>query len=355
MIRGWVPDRRRFIGAAAMTLAAARCGALDIGAAEGKAPRLLEALARAGAWLNTAPVTAESLAGKVVLVQFGTYTCINWLRTLPYVRAWTQRYRSALAVIVVHTPEFEFEKDVENVRRAMQQMKIGFPLAVDNDYTIWRAFDNHYWPAAYLIDARGRLRTQQFGEGEYDRLERSIRQLLMEAGAQITDHQAGPAPAAGAELAADWGDLRSPELYLGSARTQNFSSPEGARSNRRRLYTVPTALKLNRWALEGEWTMADQPTRLETAPGRVVCRFHARDVHLVMGPRLPNRPVRFHVSLDGQPPGAAHGSDADASGTGTASDQRMYQLIRQPLPIVERTFEIRFEDPGVEVFAFTFG
>lgn len=350
-----MPGRRRFLGTAAMTLAAARCGSLDIGGTEAAAPRLLEALERAGAWLNTSPVTAGSLAGKVVLVQFGTYTCINWLRTLPYVRAWTQRYGTALAVIVVHTPEFGFEKDIENVRRAMQQMKIGFPLAIDNDYEIWRAFDNHYWPAAYLIDGRGRLRTQQFGEGAYDRLEGAIRQLLEQTGATLPDRQAGPLPATGAELAADWGNLKSPELYLGYARTQNFSSPERARSNRQRLYTAPGALKLNRWALTGEWTMADQPTRLEKAPGRVMCRFHARDVHLVMGPPLSNTLVRFHVSLDGQSPGAAHGLDADANGTGTAMDRRMYQLIRQPMPVVERTFEIRFDDPGVEVFAFTFG
>jgi hypothetical protein len=355
MTQGSTPDRRRFIGTAAMTLAAVQCGALDTAGTAEEAPRLLKALERATRWLNTSPVTAESLAGKVVLVQFGTYTCINWLRTLPYVRAWAARYGSGLAVIVVHTPEFGFEKNLDNVRRAMQKMNIDIPLAIDNDYVIWRAFDNHYWPAAYLLDARGRLRAHQFGEGEYERMEGTIRQLLAETGASPDGSRTGPVTASGVEVAADWTNLKSPEIYLGYPRTANFSSPEGARSNRSRLYTSPGGLKLNQWGLTGEWTMASEPTSLDKAPGRVTCRFHARDVHLVMGARRPDTPVRFRVSLDHQPPGPAHGHDVDASGIGTVIDQRIYQLIRQPMPIVDRTFEIHFEDPGVDVFAFTFG
>ena len=353
MMEAFMPDRRQFLTTAAMTLAAARLGACGTLDADKEQRGLLSALAGAADWINSPAIPVSGMAGKVVLVQFGTYTCINWLRTLPYIRAWARRY-TGLAIIGVHTPEFAFEKDIENVRRAIQQMKIEFPLAIDNDYGIWRAFNNNHWPAVYLLDVRGRLRHQQFGEGNYERLERTIQQLLSETGEPADTKVHGPLPAAGIELSADWENLKSPENYLGYARTENFSSPEG-RSNRSRLYTAPSGLKLNRWALGGEWTMADQPSHLEKAPGRVTCRFHARDVHLVMGPRRRATPVRFRVSLDLRAPGSAHGLDVDATGVGMAVDQRLYQLIRQPMPIVDRTFEIVFDDPGVEVFSFTFG
>jgi thiol-disulfide isomerase/thioredoxin len=366
--------RRHFLGRAAMTLAAARFGMLDRLRAEGASASLAEALAEAGTpeaneresrqlaalsqatgWLNSAPLSETSLLGKVVLVQFGTYTCINWLRTLPYVRAWAQKYGQRLTVIGVHTPEFAFEKNLDNVRRALQQMKIDFPIAVDNDYAIWRAFNNQYWPALYFIDARGRLRQQHFGEGEYERSEMAIQKLLAETSARAEDQGFVSVNATGFELPADWGNLRSPEIYLGHDRTENFSSPGGAALARRRVYAAPTRLELNRWALAGEWTMANQATVLNRAGGRIVCRFHARDVHLVMGPLRQESAVRFRVSMDGQPPGPAHGLDVDDRGSGTVREQRLYQLIRQPGPIVDRTFEIEFLDAGVEAFAFTFG
>jgi thiol-disulfide isomerase/thioredoxin len=345
--------RRRFLGSAAMTLAGARFGMLDASQANGREPRPLADLGRAREWLNSPP--AATLLGKVVLVQFGTYTCINWLRTLPYVRAWDQKYRQGLVVIGVHTPEFAFEKKLENVRRAVQQMKLDFPIAVDNDYAIWRAFNNRYWPALYFMDARGRLRGQHFGEGEYERSERTIRGLLAETGATRDDKGTVPIAASGFELQADWQNLKSPEIYLGHDRTENFSSPGAAALGRRRVYAAPGRLELNRWALTGEWTMTNQATVLNKAGGRIVCRFHARDVHLVMGPLRQETPIRFRVSMDGRSPGPAHGLDVDDSGSGTVVEQRLYQLIRQPGPIVDRALEIEFLDAGVEAYAFTFG
>ena len=338
-----------------MTLAAARFGLVSTSNANERQPRQIAALARATEWLNSPPLSATTLLGKVVLVQFGTYTCINWLRTLPYVRAWDQKYRQGLVLIGVHTPEFTFEKKLENVRRAVQQLKLDFPIAVDNDYTIWRAFNNRYWPALYFFDARGRLREHHFGEGEYERSARAIRRLLVETGATDDDKVVAPIAASGFELQADWRSLKSPEIYLGHGRTVNFSSPGGAALGRRRIYAAPTRLDLNGWALAGEWTIANEPTILHKAPGRIVCRFHARDVHLVMGPLRQESPVRFRVSIDGQRPGPAHGLDVDDGGRGTVIEQRLYQLIRQPGPIVDRTFEIEFLDTGVEALAFTFG
>ena len=351
------PDhgRRHFLGRAMMTLAAARFGSVETPQPREREPRHIAAFRRATEWLNSDPLSAATLAGKVVLVQFGTYSCINWLRTLPYVRAWDQKYRQGLVVIGVHTPEFAFEKNLDNVRRALQQMKIGFPIAVDNDYAIWRAFNNQYWPALYFIDARGRVRRHHFGEGEYEQSELAIQKLLAETGANAYNPGAVSVRAAGFELPADWQNLRSPELYLGHDRTENFSSPGGAALGRGRVYAAPARLEINRWALAGEWTMAKQAAVLNRAGGRIVCRFHARDVHLVMGPPRQESAVRFRVSMDGQPPGPAGGLDVDDSGSGTVREQRLYQLIRQPGPIVDRTLEIDFLDAGVEGFAFTFG
>ena len=338
-----------------MTLAAARFGRPGTPEANEREPRQLAALGRATAWLNSPPLSATTLRGKVVLVQFGTYTCINWLRTLPYVRAWAQKYGQRLTVIGVHTPEFAFEKNLDNVRRALQPMKIDFPIAIDNDYVIWRAFNNQYWPALYFIDARGRVRQQHFGEGEYERSEMAIQKLLAATSARAEDQGFVSVTATGFELPADWRNLRSPEIYLGHDRTENFSSPGGAALGRRRVYAAPTRLELNRWALTGEWTMVNQATVLNRVGGRIVCRFHARDVHLVMGPPRQESTVRFRVSMDRQPPGPAAGLDVDDRGSGTVREQRLYQLIRQPGPIVDRTFEIEFLDAGVEAYAFTFG
>ncbi len=348
-----------------MPVAAARLGLFGTAAlaeagcyasrATGGQSRELAALGRGTPWINSPRLTAADLSGKVVLVDFCTYTCINWLRTLPYIRAWAQKYRQGLVLIGVHTPEFAFEQNVDNVRRSVQQMKVEYPIVIDNDYAIWRAFNNEYWPALYFIDARGRVREHHFGEGEYERSERTIQRLLTEAGATGIDSSVVSVDASGVEAAADWGNLRSPENYLGYDRTQNFASPGRAQLNRQRVYAAPARLALNQWGLVGNWTVGRQATVLGSAPGRIVCRFHARDVHLVMGPSQPENPVRFLVSIDGQPPGPAHGLDVDDGGNGTVVEQRLYQLIRQPQPILDRTFEIQFQDAGVETFAFTFG
>ncbi|TMA86287.1 MAG: thioredoxin family protein [Deltaproteobacteria bacterium] len=312
-------------------------------------------LGGATGWLNSQPLTAADLRGKVVLVDFWTYTCINWLRSLPYVRKWAEKYKEqGLVVIGVHTPEFRFEKDVDNVRRAAKEMKIDFPIAIDNDYAIWRAFDNHYWPALYVIDAQGRIRHHQFGEGEYERSERIIQQLLSEAGFSGIGDQLAAVDARGVEAEADWADLKSPENYLGHERTENFVSP-GAVVDKRRVYAAPARVKLNDWALSGDWTVKKDAVVLNKASGRIAYRFHARDLHLVMGPAARGASVRFRVFIDGQPPGAAHGIDVDDQGNGTVAEQRLYQLIRQSTPIADRQFEIEFLDPGVEAFSFTFG
>ena len=255
----------------------------------------------------------------------------------------------------VHTPEFAFEQDLDNVRRAVQQMRIEYPIVIDNDYSIWRAFRNQYWPALYFVDTRGRIRDRHFGEGEYEQSENKIRKLLMDAGAASPGGGIEPAAVSGVEWPADWANLKSPENYLGHERTQNFASSGGVEPDRRRVYTSPTRLALNNWALAGEWTVGDKAVSLNKADGRIVYRFHARDLHLVMGPTRRENPIRFRVSIDGQPPAAAHGSDVDDAGNGTVVEQRLYQLIRQPGAIVDRTFAIEFLDPGAEAFAFTFG
>ena len=344
---------RRARGASA-SLAAALMEAVALEANQ-RAPRELAAIGNAVEWLNSPRLTPPSLAGKVVLVNFCTYTCINWLRTLPHVRAWEQKYRDTLVVIGVHTPEFPFEQNVGNVRRVLQPMKIEYPIVIDNDYSIWRAFRNQYWPAVYLVDARGRVRDHQFGEGGYEQSERAIQRLLSEAGVANVSNAIVSVDGSGFEAAADWTNLRSPETYVGYERTENFASRGGADPDRRRVYAAPSRVALNQWALAGEWTIGKQATALSTPNGRIVYRFHARDLHLVMGPARRDSAIRFRVSIDGQPPGAAHGLDVDEAGNGTVVEQRLYQLIRQPRPIVDRTFAIDFLDAGVEAFSFTFG
>jgi thiol-disulfide isomerase/thioredoxin len=316
----------------------------------------LPSLGGATAWLNSAPLSAAGLRGKVVLIDFWTYTCINWLRTLPYVRAWAEKYRDhGVVVIGVHTPEGPFEHNLDNVRRAAKDMRVEYPIAIDNGHAIWSAFNNRYWPALYIVDAQGRIRAHQFGEGAYEQSEMIMHQLLAEAGIGGIEHELVSVAARGAEAAADWGDLRSPENYVGYARTENFSSPGGAVVDQPRAYAAPAQLLLNHWALSGEWTEGEQAALLHTANGRIVYRFHARDLHLVMGPAARGTSVRFRVLLDGQSPGPAHGIDVDEQGNGTVTDQRLYQLIRQPQPIADRQFEIEFLDAGVQAFAFTFG
>ena len=352
-------DRRRFLGTAVMSIAAAQLGMM--GSAKAKSTQSsktgeLASLRIATEWINSQPLTAAGLRGKVVLVDFWTYSCINWLRTLPYVRAWAAKYKDqGLVVIGVHSPEFEFEKNVDNVRRAAMGMRVDYPIAIDNDHAIWRAFKNEYWPALYFVDAQGHIQHHEFGEGEYEQSEKIIQQLLGEAGIGGIGHELVSVDARGAEAAADWGSLQSPENYVGYARTENFASPGGAVLDKRHLYAAPARLGLNHWALSGDWTVEKQATVLNEANGRIAYRFHARDLHLVMGPAAQGKSVRFRVLLDGQPPGAAHGIDVDGQGNGTAAEQRLYQLIRQPKPIADRQFEIEFLDSGVEAFAFTFG
>jgi thiol-disulfide isomerase/thioredoxin len=316
----------------------------------------LASLERANEWLNSPPLTPSALRGKVVLIDFWTYTCINWRRTLPYVRAWAEKYKDqGLVVIGVHAPEFAFEKNIDNVRWAVKDMRIDYPIAVDNDYAIWRAFKNQYWPALYFVDAQGRVRHQYFGEGSYEQSEMVIQRLLNEArGGGIGDGLVS-VDARGAEAAADWGSLKSPENYLGYERTENFASPGGAVLDKPRLYELPARLRLNEWALSGDWTVKTDTSALNKANGRIAYRFHARDLHLVMGPAAAGTSVRFRLLIDGQPPGAAHGVDVDEQGNGMVTEQRMYQLIRQAKPLADRQFEIEFLDPGVEAFAFTFG
>jgi thiol-disulfide isomerase/thioredoxin len=304
----------------------------------------MPSLGRANAWLNTHPLSAAELRGKVVLVDFWTYTCINWRRTLPYVRAWAEKYRDhGLVVVGVHTPEFSFEKDLDNVRREAQQQHVDYPIAVDSDFAIWRAFDNHYWPALYLIDAQGHIRFHQFGEGEYERTERVIQQLLQETGRTDFDHALVTVTGSGAEAAADWRTLQSPETYLGKALGERLADRD------------PASLKVNQWTLVGDWTRKDESVLLNQAGGKVAYRFHARDVHLIMGTATPNATLRFRVRIDGQPPGEAHGLDVDESGAGELGSPRMYQLIRQSRPIADRLFEIEFLGPGAVLFDFTFG
>jgi thiol-disulfide isomerase/thioredoxin len=319
---------------------------------EGRMP----SLDGATGWLNSRPLTTADLRGKVVLVQFWTYTCINWLRTLAYLRAWDEKYKGqGLLVIGVHTPEFDVEHDLNNVRRATKDLRIDYPVAIDSDYAIWSAFNNHYWPAFYFVDAQGQIRHHRFGEGDYEMSEMILQQLLTEAGISGIGHDLVSVDARGAEAAADWDSLRSPENYLGYQRTQNFASSDGAVLDTPHVYAAPTRLRLNHWALAGDWTVHRQAVALNQAEGRIAYRFHARDLHLVMGPAAPGTPVRFRVLLDGQPPGAAHGTDVDDQGNGTVTEPRLYQLIRQPGPVTERTFEITFLDPGVQAYAFTFG
>ncbi len=307
-------------------------------------------------WLNSDPLTAESLRGRVVAVQFWTYTCVNWLRTLPYVRAWEAKYADhGLTVVGVHTPEFGFERDVDNIVSAARDMRVDYPVAVDSDYGVWRAFGNHFWPALYVADAEGRIRYHHFGEGEYAMSEMVIQQLLRDAGTDNFDPGLVAVDPEGTEVAADWSNVRSPETYLGSGQATGFTSTDGAQAGRSHHYPVPSRLGLNHWALVGTWTFAEHASVLDDAPGRIAIRFHARDVNLVMGPPAAGTSVPFRVYIDGRAPGGDHGIEVDEHGNGTLGEPRLYQLIRQSGAITERTFEIEFLAPGAAVYCFTFG
>jgi thiol-disulfide isomerase/thioredoxin len=321
-------------------------------AVEGELPSLDGAVA----WLNSTPLSREQLRGHVVLVDFWTYSCINCLRALPYVTAWHERYKDkGLVVIGVHTPEFAFEKDERNVRRAAKELGVAYPVALDNDYAIWKAFNNRYWPAHYFVDAEGRIRGHHFGEGEYAESERLIRELLAEAGAQDLPAAAQAIRASGVQRAADDANVASPETYVGYARAESFASPGGFEPGKQKDYAAPPELRLNQWALAGPWIVGEEDAALATPGGSISFRFHARDLHLVLGPGKNGAPVRFRVTLDGAPPQSDAGSDVDADGRGVVREQRLYQLIRQSDGVRARSFTIEFEDAGVQAFAFTFG
>jgi cytochrome c biogenesis protein CcdA/thiol-disulfide isomerase/thioredoxin len=310
----------------------------------------------ATAWLNSPPLTAQGLRGKVVVIDFWTYSCINCLRALPYTKAWYERYRDdGLVVIGVHAPEFAFEKDEGNVRRAVEQLGVRYPVALDNDFAIWKSFNNRYWPAHYFIDAQGQVRGHHFGEGGYEESERLVRALLMEAGNANLPAMSNGVESAGVEMAADLSNKRSPETYVGYGRAENFTSDSGFERDAPKTYVAPATLQLNQWALDGRWTAGRQRAVLGAAPGRIEFRFQARDLHLVLGPAEAGQRVRFRVTLDGAAPGASHGIDVAADGQGAVTDQRLYQLIRQTDGVREHTFAIEFLDPGVHAYAFTFG
>jgi thiol-disulfide isomerase/thioredoxin len=313
----------------------------------------LPSLSGAVQWLNSPPLTPESLRGKVVVVDFWTYSCINCLRAIPYVRAWYEKYKDqGLVVIGAHTPEFAFEKNIDNVKKAVADLKIDFPVAIDNDYAIWRAFHNGYWPADYFIDGQGRIRDHAFGEGEYQGSEHTIQLLLEEAGKANVAGGFVVVNASGAQAAPDTNDDNSLETYVGYGRAEHFVSG-GAAKDTAHVYSV-TAPQLNQWGLKGDWTVSEERAVLNRPDGGIVYRFHARDLHLVLGSGN-GKPVRFKVTIDGKPPGDNHGADVDATGQGAVTGQRLYQLIRQSGSVGDHTFEIRFLDPGVEAYAFTFG
>jgi cytochrome c biogenesis protein CcdA/thiol-disulfide isomerase/thioredoxin len=337
-------------GGQAMMMSGKPSGGLPI---EGEIPSLNGATG----WLNSAPLTSAELRGKVVLVDFWTYSCINCLRALPYVKAWYAKYKDhGLVVIGVHAPEFAFEKDPVNVRRAVGELGVTYPVALDNDYAIWQGFNNQYWPAHYFIDADGHIRGHHFGEGDYEESERTIRQLLGEAGyTDLPPPGMLSAGAGGVQAPADLADDQSPETYIGYARAQNFRSPGGLAHDRLQSYTAPAALDLNQWALEGMWAVDPERAVLQKSPGRILYRFYARDLHLVLGPGAQGKPVRFRVQMDGGAPGASHGADTDANGDGVVEQQRLYQLIRQGAAVGEHLFSIEFLDSDVQAYSFTFG
>jgi thiol-disulfide isomerase/thioredoxin len=307
-------------------------------------------------WLNSPPLSANELRGKVVVVNFWTYSCINCLRTLPYLKTWSKKYRDqGLVVIGVHAPEFAFERGIGNVKRAAHDLGIDYPVAIDNNYALWRAFGNQYWPAFYVVDAQGHIRYHQFGEGKYDKSEEVIQQLLRDAGHSKLPTATESAQASGTQVASDERDLLSGETYIGYKQADGFVSPEKVLPDGIRTYTSPADISLNTWSLEGPWKIGAERAQLAGASGRIVYRFHARDLHLVLGPGSDGKPVRFRVTIDGAAPGSSHGTDVAADGSGMIDGERLYQLVRQTGPIRDRTFAIEFLDSGASAYAFTFG
>jgi thiol-disulfide isomerase/thioredoxin len=316
----------------------------------------LYGLSGATGWINSPPLTAKQLKGKVVLVDFWTYSCINCLRSLPYMEAWSEKYKdSGLVVIGVHTPEFDFEKQLPNVQKAVQKFGLTYPIALDSNQAIWNAFHNEFWPAHYFIDAKGKVRFEHFGEGNYDQSEHWIQQLLAERNASPMQGGAVAVHAEGIEASADTRDVHSPETYIGYARAEHFASPGGIKLDGEKNYTAPAQPKLNQWGLEGKWADHSQVAVLGSPGGKIVFRFHARDLHLVLGPAADGKPVHFRVTIDGQAPGDNHGVDTDADGNGVVADHRLYQLVRLKGAVTDHVFAIEFEDPGVQAFSFTFG
>jgi thiol-disulfide isomerase/thioredoxin len=355
------PHRRRFLGTAALTIAAVPFvlglsvsaeESLPAAGDEGAMPDLDGAIG----WLNSAPLSRKSLRGKVVFVDFWTYTCINSIRPLPYLRNWATNYKDAgLVLIGVHTPEFSFEHEPINVENAVRNLNVNFPVAIDSNYRIWQSFNNEAWPAQYLVDAKGRIRYHHFGEGDYGEIERLIKELLQENGATGLVSETTSVSAIGIEDAPDWTDARSPETYIGYRHAQNFASPEKVHRDSVKIYSAPAKPSLNDWGLSGSWNVNAESAVLQALPGRIVFRFHSRDLHLVMAPTKDGKPVRFKVTLDGAAPGENCGVDTASDGSGEIREPRLYQLIRQNGPIIDRTFEIEFLDPGVQALDFTFG
>jgi thiol-disulfide isomerase/thioredoxin len=316
----------------------------------GHATTRIPPFAGANGWLNAEPLSPDDLGGHVVLVNFWTFTCVNWLRTAPYIRAWASKYEDeGLVMIGVHTPEFDVEHDLGNVERMVDQLRVAYPVAIDNDFAVWEAFANRAWPAVYIADADGALRYQHWGEGRYEESERALQELLGIQDELVTGE------ATGLEAPADWENVKSPETYVGYARAEGFASPGGVSVGERQAYSAPNVLGLNRWALAGDWTIRSQPAVSHEEGGRLTYCFHARDLNLVLAPEEGGAPIPFRVTLDGETPGDAHGSDVDEQGDGVITEPRLYGLIRQPGRIEDRTFEITFLAPQARVYVFTFG
>lgn len=352
--------QRRF--AAGAVLGLALCSSVFSGTSRAQEPpsivgsQPLPSLSGATGWLNSKPLTAADLKGKVVLIDFWDYSCINCIRAVPYIRAWAEKYKdSGLIVIGVHTPEFDVEKQLPNVQKAVQKFGITYPVAVDSNYAIWNGFHNQYWPAHYFIDAKGKVRFEHFGEGEYDQSERWIQELLKEANAKSMPSGIASVRGQGVQAAANTNDIGSPETYIGYARAARFASPGGIKRDVEHLYPEPAQLHLNEWGLAGHWIDRGQNALLKAAGGKILFRFHARDLHLVLGPSADGQSIRYRVTIDGKAPGASHGVDTDAQGNGVVNEHRLYQLLRQSGATGDHTFVIEFLDPGVQAFSFTFG
>jgi thiol-disulfide isomerase/thioredoxin len=353
------PVRRtllRSVGAGAAGVAALTAAGLALGGGGRRPGQALRSLPGTGEWLNTEPLHADQLVGKVVLVSFWTYTCINSLRPLPYVSTWANKYRDrGLVVLGVHAPEFGFEHDINRVRRAAAQQGIAFPVALDNDFAVWRAFENRAWPAFYFVDAEGMVRDRKWGEGDYVQSERTIQRLLSQARGEPIGDAVTEVIGEGAQAAPDWADLRSPETYLGYDKAEKFAGRDGFAIDAQAIYESVPGLPLNHWTLAGSWVVGREYATAALPDAAIKIRFHSRDLHLVLARNPAAPPVRYRVTIDGSAPGEHHGIDTDANGWGVIEDDRMYQLVRQKRPIEDRVFEVSFQEPGARAYVFTFG